>query len=157
MEQKTQVHAENGKQDIVITRLFDLPVDLLFRAYTEAALLEEWMGTHVLKLENKPHGGWQFETRDAQGKPVFRAHGVIHNIVQDQQIVRTFEMDHANFAPQLEFLDFEALTTDTSKLTIHIIFRTVALRDQQLKLPFAQGLNMAHNKLQQYIQSLKKS
>jgi len=53
MEQKTKVHAEEGKQELVITREFDLPVELLFKAYAEADIIEQWMGTKVLKLESK--------------------------------------------------------------------------------------------------------
>ncbi len=68
MEQKTKVNAEDGKQELVITREFDLPLELLFKAYVEPEIVEQWMGTKVLKLENKKHGSWQFETTDAQGK-----------------------------------------------------------------------------------------
>ncbi|MEZ4951628.1 MAG: hypothetical protein R2784_19905 [Saprospiraceae bacterium] len=35
MELKTQVHAEDGKQELTITRQFDLPLELLFKAYME--------------------------------------------------------------------------------------------------------------------------
>ena len=75
VEQKTKIHAEDGKQEIVITREFDLPLELLFKAYVEPEIVGQWMGTTVLKLENKKHGGWQFETADDQGNVVFRANG----------------------------------------------------------------------------------
>jgi hypothetical protein len=42
--------------------------NLLFKAHVEPEIVEQWMGTKVLKLENKKHGGWQFETSDAKGK-----------------------------------------------------------------------------------------
>ena len=57
MELKTKLAAEDGKQELVITREFDLPLELLFKAYEEPGLVEQWMGTKVLKLENKMHGG----------------------------------------------------------------------------------------------------
>ena len=60
MEKKTQIHAEDGKQELVITREFDLPLELLFKAYEEAEIVEQWMGTKVLKLENRKHGSYQF-------------------------------------------------------------------------------------------------
>jgi hypothetical protein len=53
MEPKTKILAEDGKQELMITREFDLPVELLFKAYAEPELVEQWMGTKVLKLENK--------------------------------------------------------------------------------------------------------
>lgn len=154
MEQKTKIHAEPGKQEILITREFELPVELLFKAHTEPGLLAQWMGTNVLKLESRKHGSWQFETTDAQGKVVFRANGVIHEFIPNRKITRTFEMENAPFGVQLEVCDFEKLTADTSKLTMHTIYESVAQRDQVLKLPFAQGINMAHNRLQEIIGKL---
>ncbi len=155
MERKTKVHAEDGKQDLVITREFELPLALLFKAYTEAGLIEQWMGNKVLKLENRNHGGYLFETRDPQGNVLFRANGVVHSFVPDRSITRTFEMENASFPVQLEFLEFEALGADTSKLTMHIVYRSVADRDNMLKLPFAYGINMAHDRLQEIIGKLK--
>jgi len=155
MEKKTKINAEDGKQDLLITREFDLPLELLFKAHVEPEIVEQWMGTKVLKLENKKHGGWQFETTDAQGNVVFQANGVIHEFVPDQKITRTFEMENAPFGVQLEFLEFEKLTDDRSKLTMHVVYRSVALRDKILKLPFAQGINMAHNRLQDIVSKLK--
>ena len=147
MERKTKINAEEGKQEITITREFDLPLELLFKAYIEPEIVEQWMGTKVLKLENKRHGSYQFETTDPKGN-IHRFNGVIHELILNQKITRTFEMENTPFAVQLEFLDFEKLTEDTSKLNMHIVFRSVALRDQLLKLPFAQGINMAHNRIQ---------
>jgi len=148
MEQKTKINAEDGKQDLVIIREFDLPLELLFKAYAEAEIVEQWMGTKVLKLENKKHGGYQFETSDAKGNVVFRANGTIHEFVPNQKITRTFEMENTPFDVQIEFLEFEKLTEDTSKLNMHIVYKSVALRDKMLQLPFAQGINMAHNRIQ---------
>ncbi|MGY4537698.1 uncharacterized protein YndB with AHSA1/START domain [Mucilaginibacter sp. UYNi724] len=155
MELKTKITAEDGQQDLVITREFDLPVALLFKAHIEPQIIEQWMGTKVIKFDAKQHGGWQYETSDAKGNVVFEAHGTIHDLVDNQKIVRTFEMVNAPFGPQLEFLEFEKLTDDTSKLSIQIIYRSNALRNQMLKLPFAQGLNMAHNRLQDIATKLK--
>lgn len=155
MERKTKVHAEDGKQDILITREFDLPLELLFTAYTEPEIVEQWMGTKVLKLENKKYGSWHFKTSNDQGNVVFQADGVFHEFVLNQKITRTFEMMNTPFEPQLEFLEFERLTDNTSKLTMQIIYRSVALRDQMLKLPFAQGINMAHNRLQDVVSKQK--
>lgn len=148
MELKTKIHAEDGKQEIFITREFDLPVELLFKAYTEAELVEQWMNTKVLKLENRPHGSYQFETSNPQGDVVFRANGTIHESVPEQKITRTFQMENTPFPVQIEFLEFERLTDTTSKITIHTIYKSVDYRDQMLKLPFAHGLNMAHERLE---------
>ena len=64
-------------------------------------------------------------------------------------------MENTPFGVQLEVLEFEKLTDDTSKLNMHVIYESVAKRDQILQLPFAQGINWAHNRLQEIAGKLK--
>ena len=154
MERKTKINAEDGKQELMITREFDLPLELLFKAYEDAEIVEQWMGTKVLKLENKKHGSYRFETTDPKGNK-YGFNGVIHDFSPNRKITRTFEFENTPFGVQLEVLEFEQLTDDTSKLTIHTIFESVEKRDQMLKMPFAQGINMAHNRLQEIVNKLK--
>ncbi len=85
MEQKTKINAEEGKQELVITREFDLPIELLFKAYSVPEIIEQWMGTKVLKHESKKHGSYQFETSDSYGNIVFRSNGVIHEFTPNQK------------------------------------------------------------------------
>ena len=159
MERKTKINAEDGKQDLLITREFDLPLELLFTAYAEPELVEQWMSneystTKLLKLESKKHGSWQLESADGKGNVVFRANGVIHEFISNQKITRTFEMENTPYGVQLEIYEFEKLTEDTSKLNMHVIYESVAQRDEVLKLPFAHGINMAHNRLQEVVSKL---
>ena len=155
MEQKTKVNAEDGRLDLVITREFDLPLDLLFKAYVEPEIIEQWMTSKVVKLESKKHGSYQLEKTDDKGNVVFQANGVIHEFIPDQKIIRTFEMANTPFGVQLEVYEFEKLTDDTSKLNVHVIYESVAQRDQVLQLPFAQGLNWAHSQLEKIVSKLK--
>ena len=154
MERKTKIDAEDGKQDLLITREFELPLELLFKAYVEPDIVEQWMGTKVLKLENKKHGGYQFETTDPKGNK-HGFNGTIHEFERNRKITRTFEMENTPFGIQLEFLEFEPLSDDSSLLNMHVVYRSVELRDQMLKLPFAQGINMAHNRLQEAASKLR--
>lgn len=154
MEQRTKVNAENGKQELLITREFELPVDLLFKAYVEPEFVEQWMGTKVLKLESKKHGSYQFETTDPKGNK-HGFNGVIHEFIPDQKITRTFEMENTPFDAWMEYLEFEKLTDDTSKLTMHVVYKSIAQRDQLLQMPFAQGINIAHNRLQDIVNQFK--
>ena len=151
MERKTKINAEDGRQEMTITREFDLSVELLFTAYVEPEIIEQWMGTKVIKLESKKHGSYQIETSDNKGHVAFRANGVIHELITNKKIIRTFEMEGTPFGVQLEVYEFEQISGDTSKLTMHVIYESVTQRDQVLQLPFAQGINMAHNRLQQIL------
>jgi uncharacterized protein YndB with AHSA1/START domain len=149
MKYKTKISAEEGKQELFITREFDLPLELLFKAYVEPELVEQWMGTKVLKLESKKQGAYQFETTDTSGNILLQSNGVIHDLITNQKITRTFEMENTPFPVQLEYLEFEKLTDDTSKLKMQVVYKSVVDRDAILKLPFAFGINMAHNKLEE--------
>ena len=160
MEQKTKVKAEDGKQEIMITREFDLPLELLFKAYAEPEIVEQWMSnpystTKMLKFEPKKHGSYKLESSDAQGKVVFQANGAIHEFIPNQKIIRTFEMDNTPFGVQLEIYEFEKLSDNTSRLNMQVIYESVAKRDQILKMPFAQGLSMAHDRIQEIAGVLK--
>ena len=154
MEQKTKIDAEDGRQDLTITREFELPLALLFKAYEDPDIVAQWMGTKVLKLENINHGGYRFETTDPKGNK-HGFNGVIHEFKANERITRTFEMENTAFPVWLEFLTFERLTDDTSKLTMHVIYKSAAVRDQLLQLPFAQGINWAHNRLQDVVSQIK--
>ena len=155
MELKTKVTAEDGKQEIFITREFDLPLELLFRAYTEPEIVEQWMGTKVLKMENKKHGGYELQMSDPSGKILFAANGVIHDFIPNQKLVRTFEMTNAPVGIQMEIHTFERLTDDTSKLTVHTIYESVAQRDQTIQFGMRPGVSMAHDRLEAVAGKLK--
>ena len=154
MERKTKINVEDGQRDLMITREFDLPLELLFKAFSEADLVEQWMGTKVLKLESKKHGSYQFETTDPKGNK-HGFNGTIHEFIPNRKIIRTFEMQNTPFGVQLEIYGFEPLTDDTSKLNMHVIYESVAQRDEMLKLPFAQRINMAHNRLETVVSKLR--
>jgi len=155
MELKTKVNAEDGKQELVITREFDLPVELLFKAYEDPEIVEQWMTSKVIKLESKKNGSYQLEKADDKGNVVFQANGVIHEFIPNRKITRTFEMSNTPYGVQLEIYEFEKLTDDTSKLNMHVIYESVEQRDQVLQLPFAQGLSWAHNRIQEVLSKLK--
>ncbi len=160
MERKTKVNAQDGKQDLTITREFDLPVELLFKAHAEPEIIEQVMTNpyttaKLLKFEAKKHGSYQLESSDAQGKVVFSANGTIHEFKPNKKIIRTFEMENTPFGVQLEVYEFEALSDNSSKLNMHVIYESAAQRDEVLKLPFAQGISMAHDRLQEIVSKLK--
>ncbi len=112
------------------------------------------MGTKVLKLENRKHGSYQFETTDPRGNR-YGFNGVIHEFIPNQTITRTFEMENTPFGVQLEFYEFEKLTDETSRLRIHTVYKSTRTPDQMLKIGLAPGMNAAHNRLQKIVEKLK--
>jgi uncharacterized protein YndB with AHSA1/START domain len=154
MESKTKIDAQDGRQDLWITREFELPVESIFRAHTEPELISQWMGTEVLKFEGKKLGSYHFKTTDSKGNP-HHFFGTIHDFIPHQKIIRTFEFEHMGMGVQLEVITFEKITEDTSKLSMHVIFESEAHRAKQLQMPFAQGINYAHARLETIVKQLK--
>jgi hypothetical protein len=113
------------------------------------------MGTKVLALESKKQGAYSFETTDANGNVLLKSSGVIHDLITNEKIIRTFEMENTGFPVQIEYLEFEKLSDQISQLKMQVVYKSVADRDAILKLPFAFGINMAHNKLQETLNKLK--
>jgi hypothetical protein len=63
-------------------------------------------------------------------------------------------MENMPFGVQLEVYEFEQLS-GTSKLTMHVIYESVEQRDQVLQLPFARGIELAHNRIQDIVSKLQ--
>ena len=118
---KTSITAEPARQELFITREFDAPRELVFKAHVDPNLLPQWMGPRkytmrVVQHEAKDGGRWRFLHTDPSAEHGF--HGVFHEVLAPERIIRTFEYEglpekgHVT----LETLRLEALPGDRTKL-----------------------------------------
>lgn len=152
MSAKTDIIAEPDKQQILVLREFDLSVEELFEAFTVPEYIEQWMGTKVEKMEPNRNGAFRFITTDPMGN-THAFSGVFHEFESNVKITRTFEMENTGFAVQLEYLEFSSTDEGKSILKMQMVFKSVEMRDNLLKMPFAFGINMAHDRLQSIMQN----
>lgn len=129
---KTQLIAEPGKQEVILIRTFDAPREKVFAAHTDPKLLAQWWGPGFLtntmeKFEAKPGGQWRVIQKDPQGNE-FAFHGVYHEVISPELIVRTFEYEGVPHHVMLETVTFEEVNGKT-KLTTQSVFQSVADRD----------------------------
>src|SRR4051794_26599347 len=94
---KMNVTAEPGKQDIVLTRTFNAPRALVFKAYTDPKLISQWWGprkyeTIVDKMEVKKGGLWRYINRGSDGQE-FAFNGVYHEIAAPERLIYTYEFE----------------------------------------------------------------
>lgn len=147
---RTNIVAEPGKQEIIITSVFDAPRDLVFRACTDANLLSRWWGpsrltTVIDKMDIQRGGIWRFVQHDANGNE-FAFYGVYHDIVSPERLVFTFEFEGAPGHVMLETLTFEAQDGKT-KLTNRSVFQTVEDRDAMLRSGMESGASESMDRL----------
>jgi uncharacterized protein YndB with AHSA1/START domain len=140
---KMNLIAEPGKQEIIMTRLFDAPRELVFKAYTDPNLIPQWWGpkgltTTVDKMDVSEGGVWRFVQRDAEGNE-YAFHGVYHSIVSPERLVYTFEFEGMPGHVLLATVTFEELDDGKTKLTDRSVFQSVEDRDGMLKSGMEEG------------------
>jgi uncharacterized protein YndB with AHSA1/START domain len=152
---KTIVVAEPGKQELTITRIFDAPRELVFKACTDPDLIPQWWGPRYLtttidKMDAKPGGSWRFVQRDAEGHE-FAFHGVYHTVRRPEQTVETFEFEGVPGHVTLESATLEDLGGGKTKLTVHSVFQSVEDRDGMIASGMEQGLAESHDRLEELL------
>ncbi|HEX9990598.1 MAG TPA: SRPBCC family protein [Chloroflexia bacterium] len=151
---KTNVIAEPGKQEIVITRTVDAPRDLVFKAYTDPNAIPQWWGprnltTVVDRMEVRPGGVWRFVHHDAEGNE-YGFHGVYHDVVSPERIVSTFEFEGVPGHVLLSTMTFEEQDGKT-KLTDASVFQSVEDRDGMLQSGMEGGASESMDRLEEYL------
>lgn len=134
---ETHITAEPGKQEIIITREFDAPRDLVFRACTDPELVAQWWGpkgttTTIEHMDAKPGGTWRVTQRDAGGN-TFAMHGVFHDVTPPERVVDTVEYEGMPGHVVLETETLEDLGGGRTRMTDHLVFQSVEDRDAMLQ------------------------
>jgi uncharacterized protein YndB with AHSA1/START domain len=164
METKNQakITAEPAKQELFITREFEAPRKLVFKAFTDPKLLVRWMGPCDLtmkidKFEAGSGGSWRFIQTDKSGRE-FAFHGVCHEETPPEKIIRTFEFEGLPEKGHvvLEATSFEELPAGRTKLTIQSVFLSVEDRDGMIRSGMERGVKESHEQLDMLLQELTK-
>jgi uncharacterized protein YndB with AHSA1/START domain len=160
-ENKTIITAEPGKQEIIITREFDAPRELVFRAYTDPELYVQWLGPRDLamkleKFEPKDGGSWRYISTDKDGNE-FGFHGVNHEVLAPERIIGTFEFEGLPEKGHvaLDTARFEELPGGRTRVVGQSIFQTVADRDGMIGSGMDRGVFDSHARLDELLEKIK--
>ena len=153
----TQIIAEPGVPQIVITREFDAPRELLFRAYTDPELLVQWLGPRALTMTIDRHdardgGTWRYTHRDADGNE-YAFHGVYHGTPSPDGIIRTFEFEGMPGHVSLETATFEDHVGRTL-LRLNSVFQSVEDRDGMVQSGMEEGVYDSMERLDELVARL---
>lgn len=154
---KTRIIAEPGVPQIVITREFDAPRELLFRAHTDPKLLARWLGPSRLtmdvdRLDARDGGTWRYTHRDTDGNE-YGFRGVFHGTPSPDGIVRTFEFEGARGHVSLETITFSEHNGKTM-LRANAVFQSVEDRDAAIQSGMEQGVEEGMERLDELLPEL---
>ena len=147
---KLTVIAEPGKQEIFITREFDAPRELVYKAHIDPKLYVQWLGPHgyemILEEFEPVNGGkYRYIQKDKDGTE-YGFHGTFHEMSIDN-MVQTFEFEGYPGHVSLDCMTLEELPGDRTRATIHSIFQSVSDRDGRIQNGMEKGVREGYERL----------
>lgn len=157
---KTIITAEPGKQELFITREFDAPRELVFRAHTDPDLYAQWLGPRGLTttfeiFEPVSGGRWRFTQKDDAGNE-YAFHGVNHEVKAPERIIGTFEYEGLPESGHviLETAVFESLPNGRTRISSQSVFQSVADRDGMIESGMEHGVNEGYERLDEILEKM---
>jgi uncharacterized protein YndB with AHSA1/START domain len=157
---KTMITAEPGKQELFITREFDAPRELVFRAHTDPDLYAQWLGPRGLSttfeiFEPVSGGRWRFTQKDAEGNE-YAFHGVNHEVKAPERLIGTFEFEGLPESGHvvLETAVFEELPNGRTRIKTQSVYQSVADRDGMIQSGMEQGVNEGYERLDEILEKM---
>jgi uncharacterized protein YndB with AHSA1/START domain len=156
IKNQTIITAEPGKQELFISREFDAPRELVFKAHTDPELFVQWLGprgltTNLETFEPVSGGRWRFIQKDEDGNE-YGFHGVFHE-VSLERMIQTFEFEGLPESGHvaLETMTLEALPNGRTRLTTQSVFQSVSDRDGMIQSGMERGVNEGYERLDEIL------
>ena len=153
----TKITAEPGLPYIDMTREFDAPRDLVYRAFTDPDLLVQWLGPRRLtmvvdKFDVRDGGAWRYIHREENGTE-YGFHGVFHGTPTPDAMVQTFEFEGAPGHISLETMTLEERDGRTL-LRGHSVYQSIEDRNAMVESGMETGVNEGFDRLEELLPSL---
>jgi uncharacterized protein YndB with AHSA1/START domain len=131
---------DTASRELVITRVFDAPRSVVFKAWTHPDHLKRWWGPHgftVLSctMDFRVGGGWSLSMQSPAGV-VDRQRGLFREIVEPERLAFTyaFEDEHGKRGHEtIVTLSFADLGSKTELTLRQAVFESVAVRDDHVR------------------------
>ena len=159
VEQKKLKVTTPSDIEIVMTREFDAPRELVFEAHSKCEHLEKWWGPRkytlaVCELDFRPGGKYRFLHRGPDGLEEHGFRGEYREIVPSERIVWTFEWEGMPGHISVDTLTLEDIGGGRTKLTAHSLFDSVEDRDGMLQSGMEEGASETYDRLAEFVQTL---
>ncbi len=145
-------------REVLLTRIFDAPRELVFKAHTDPDLIPQWWGlrsntTIVETMDVRLGGTWRFIQCDAQGNE-FAFNGEYREVMSPERLANTFEFEGTPGHLILDTLTFEEIPSGQTKLTAVSLFETIGDRDGMLNSGMESGSNESWDRLAELLARL---
>lgn len=157
---KVTVTAEPGKQELFITREFDAPRELVYKAHIDPKLYVQWLGPHgyemILETFEPVSGGkYHYIHKDTHGNQ-FGFHGTFHEMSEDLMI-QTFEFEGLPERGHvvLDTMRLEELPGNRTRITIQSVYQTVEDRDGMVQAGMEKGVREGYERLDDILKAMK--
>jgi len=156
MSKETVVTADPGKQELFITREFDAPRELLFKAHTDPDLYIKWVGPKDMTMTIEKwecYEGGSYKFTHERGGHKYAFFGVNHEIAAPERIIGTFEFDGLPERGHviLGTTKFEDLPGGRSRIVHQSVFQSVADRDGMIQSGMESGVSDGYEKLDELL------
>lgn len=146
-------------REIVVTRTFDAPRDLVFEAHTSCEHMKNWWGPRKYafascEIDFRPGGSWRIVHKTVDGPEEHGFRGEFREIVRPERIVWTFEWDGMPGHVSVETLTLEERDGKTT-LTSASVYDTVEDRDGMLQTGMEEGMAESWDRLAEYVETLR--
>ncbi len=146
-------------REIVLTRMFDAPRELVFEAHTSCEHMSNWWGPRKYEVAScdidfRPGGTWRMVHRSLDGKEEHGFRGEFREIVPPEKIVWTFEYEGWPGQISVETLTLEEVDGKT-KLTATAVYDSKEARDQMMESGMEEGAAETYERLDEYLETLK--
>ena len=156
---KVTVTAEPGKQELFITREFDAPRELVYKAHIDPKLYVQWLGPHgyemILETFEPVSGGkYRYIHKDKKGNE-FGFHGTFHEM-SEELMIQTFEFEGMPEPGHvaLETMRLEELPNGRARVTIHSVYQSVEDRDGMIQNGMETGVREGYERLDDILKAL---
>jgi uncharacterized protein YndB with AHSA1/START domain len=148
-----------GVQEIVMSRVFDAPRELVYKVVNDPELRAQWWGparldTTIEKMDVRHGGVWRIVQKDTDDtEHAFR--GVYHTVDAPSYTVSTFEYEGVPGHVAMETATFEEVDSGKTRLTIRSVFQSLEDRDGMVSSGMESGATEGWDRLAALIEKVR--
>lgn len=146
----------HGELEIVMTRVFDAPRQLVFEAFTKPELVKQWLlgppgwSMPVCEIDLRVGGTYRYVWRKTDGQEMAMG-GVYREIVAPERVVATEKFDQPWYPGEavgtLVLVEQGGKTAATQTM----LYESRETRDAVLKTPMEQGVGASYDRLEELL------